>query len=349
MNGSSTGRTDRSTSIRDRYAAQEALAQQAQARASDPGYVLVGPSARTWLRDPLTGGPATAVSEAEHRAVHELLDREVLDMAEPEWVTGADGSADVHTRVGPTEDIGNDFAEDGPMIDSGLSYSAEQAAHELAGPHRSLDEARVLVSSYLDDVSERVGVPVHRWSLDETDLAEIESGRTGAVSAAVVGDGSATARDAGPAVVGLACPECKEEVLTGPPTALVPYEAHGLEEPGYSHLDGEPLCPVMGPRGYQPADPVEIHGDVPSPARRRGAGGPVVDGPAGEPAGAVGHAHGAVAVEQAHHAVVEVGEGSDAGDESRREQLARWSTQDDAQDSRTSAVSNGDGSTAGEW
>lgn len=259
--------------------------------------------------------------------------------------------ADKHRLLDRIATTGDDLdsAEDGTMIDSELSYSAEQAAHELAGPHRSLDEARVLVRSYLDDVSERVGVPVHRWSLDETDLTEIESGRTGPAPAQVVGGGSAAAQDAGPAVVGLACPECEEEVLTGPPTALVPYEAHGLEEPGYSHLDGEPLCPVMGPRGYQPADPVEIHGDAPSPARRQSAGDPVVGGPAGEPAGAVRHAHGAVAVEQAHHAVAEVGEGSDVGDDSRREQLAQWSTQDDARDSRTSAASIGDGSTVGEW
>jgi hypothetical protein len=28
--------------------------------------------------------------------------------------------------------------------------------------------------------------------------------------------------------------------------------------PGYSHPDGEPLCPVIGPHGYRPADPVQV-------------------------------------------------------------------------------------------
>jgi hypothetical protein len=67
---------------------------------------------------------------------------------------------------------------------------------------------------------------------------------------------------AGADMVGLVCPECGEDAVEQPPTALVPYQAHEQAVPAYSHPDGEPLCPVMGPRGYQPADPVEVLADA---------------------------------------------------------------------------------------
>ncbi|WP_239335073.1 hypothetical protein [Frankia sp. CiP3] len=52
------------------------------------------------------------------------------------------------------------------------------------------------------------------------------------------------------------CPECDEEVISEPPTDdLTPYAAHGLTAPAWAHLDGTPLCPVIGPDGYQPAQP----------------------------------------------------------------------------------------------
>jgi hypothetical protein len=51
----------------------------------------------------------------------------------------------------------------------------------------------------------------------------------------------------------LVCPECGEPVVRRPPTNWLP--AWG-PRPEYSHADGEPLCPVVGPDGYRPADPV---------------------------------------------------------------------------------------------
>lgn len=66
------------------------------------------------------------------------------------------------------------------------------------------------------------------------------------------------AADAGPEVIGLVCPECGEDAIDRPPTTLVPYASHGMDRPDYSHPDGEPLCPVIGPHGYQPAEPVEV-------------------------------------------------------------------------------------------
>jgi hypothetical protein len=54
----------------------------------------------------------------------------------------------------------------------------------------------------------------------------------------------------------LKCPECGEPALSKPTTDLVPWEAHGLEHPQWSHSDGSALCPVVGPSGgYEPAQP----------------------------------------------------------------------------------------------
>jgi hypothetical protein len=50
------------------------------------------------------------------------------------------------------------------------------------------------------------------------------------------------------------CPECGEAVPR-PPDDLVPWQAHGLAAPAWSHTDGSSLCPVVGPDGYRPADP----------------------------------------------------------------------------------------------
>ena len=58
----------------------------------------------------------------------------------------------------------------------------------------------------------------------------------------------------GPALV---CPECGEPAQARPPTSWTP--AWG-PAPAHSHTDGEPLCPVVGPTGYQPATPVHPDG-----------------------------------------------------------------------------------------
>lgn len=47
----------------------------------------------------------------------------------------------------------------------------------------------------------------------------------------------------------LACAECGEPAQEQPPTAIRPAGAPGQR---YSHLDGEPLCPVVGADGYEP-------------------------------------------------------------------------------------------------
>jgi hypothetical protein len=56
---------------------------------------------------------------------------------------------------------------------------------------------------------------------------------------------------------GRVCPECGEPARRRPPTTGVPWAAHRLSVPDWSHVDGGPLCPVVGDRGYRPAEPAE--------------------------------------------------------------------------------------------
>jgi hypothetical protein len=53
----------------------------------------------------------------------------------------------------------------------------------------------------------------------------------------------------------LVCPQCRKPVLSEPPAQWI--TAYG-PLPQSCHLDGQPLCPVPGPDGYHPADPVPV-------------------------------------------------------------------------------------------
>ena len=95
-----------------------------------------------------------------------------------------------------------------------------------------------------------------------------------------------------PAVVGavaLICPECHEAARAVPP--LRPTAGYG-SPPAFSHHDGEPLCPVMGDEGYEPARAVPGHPDTgphpsgPTGPRRSGSGTPAA--PAGHRDGYAG-------------------------------------------------------------
>ena len=64
------------------------------------------------------------------------------------------------------------------------------------------------------------------------------------------------------------CPECEEPAVNHPATDHVPWEAHGLDRPEWSHTDGSALCPVIGASGsYEPAQP----------SARRAAPGPRIE------------------------------------------------------------------------
>ncbi len=51
------------------------------------------------------------------------------------------------------------------------------------------------------------------------------------------------------------CPECGDDAVRQRPADRMPWAAHGLPQPQWSHRDGTSLCPVIGPAGYQPAQP----------------------------------------------------------------------------------------------
>ncbi|MDA8323381.1 MAG: hypothetical protein M0030_26710 [Actinomycetota bacterium] len=91
----------------------------------------------------------------------------------------------------------------------------------------------------------------------------------------------------------LICPGCGEDAVPEPPADLTPWQAHGQAVPEWSHRDRSSLCPVIGPAGYEPAQPqpvgaqagTEVPRLVPpdadrqasqeNPGRQAGTGGPV--------------------------------------------------------------------------
>lgn len=104
------------------------------------------------------------------------------------------------------------------------------------------------------------------------------------------------------------CPECGEDAVNQPPADLVPWEAHGMPRPEWSHRDGTSLCPVISPSGgYQPAQPQPRLAEPDTPTTRpeppatlrpsmrteRTPGLPATKDPAptARTAGALGHEH----------------------------------------------------------
>jgi hypothetical protein len=51
------------------------------------------------------------------------------------------------------------------------------------------------------------------------------------------------------------CPQCGEDAVPQSATEQVPWRAHEIIRPRWSHRDGSSLCPVIGPSGYEPARP----------------------------------------------------------------------------------------------
>jgi hypothetical protein len=68
------------------------------------------------------------------------------------------------------------------------------------------------------------------------------------------------------------CPECGEPAVRRAPSDLTPWQAHGQDQPEWSHADGSALCPVIGPDGYQPASPAHT-----TPASAPGLDHPATD------------------------------------------------------------------------
>ena len=54
----------------------------------------------------------------------------------------------------------------------------------------------------------------------------------------------------------MSCPECGEPAEYGTPTDLISAQLWRPTRPIWRHLDGTPLCPVIGENGYQSADAI---------------------------------------------------------------------------------------------
>lgn len=61
----------------------------------------------------------------------------------------------------------------------------------------------------------------------------------------------------------MVCPQCGEPAQRHIPEDLVPAHYADQPAPDWSHLDGTQLCPVIGPDGYRPADPIRIRTSLP--------------------------------------------------------------------------------------
>ncbi len=173
-------------------AAEDAVRDVARAQAENGGYVLVGPSARTWRAD--DGGRAVEpATEAEHRAVRELLGRDQLDTTEPAWTTTADGRTDIVSTVIPTADtygaawsddpFADDAARDGDHAgaapdawDDYRTHTPDEAAAALIARGVPPDQAPGVVDRYLDSLTfERGWSPQDQWQLDDDDLVLMTS------------------------------------------------------------------------------------------------------------------------------------------------------------------------------
>lgn len=64
----------------------------------------------------------------------------------------------------------------------------------------------------------------------------------------------------------MVCPQCGEAAREGVPTDLVPAHYANEPVPEWSHLDGTQLCPVIGPDGYRPADPIRLRTSLSEPS-----------------------------------------------------------------------------------
>src|SRR5438067_2874333 len=68
----------------------------------------------------------------------------------------------------------------------------------------------------------------------------------------------------------LVCPACGERAHAAPPNQWP--LAGWAPRPRFSHHDGTPLCPVVGPDGYTPAEPTgPACTDTPDPATATGS------------------------------------------------------------------------------
>jgi len=115
-----------------------------------------------WLR----GEIADRAAEPDRAGAHD--DEPIPFVLTSHWY-GATGS-----DIAPAEEHGLVGGE-GPVLSSGPTLSAEEAAQALTDDGRSVEDAYAAVRRYQDATSERLGTPVHAWGLDAADLDAIRA------------------------------------------------------------------------------------------------------------------------------------------------------------------------------
>lgn len=171
--------------VRAAMAAKDAVREVARARAAAGGYALVGPSARTWHIDD-QGRPTVEASDAEHRAIRELLQYEALDAGEPAWIDAGGGQSEiVSTVVAPAlaeaddrvlhehSAIHNHAASPSSTEDERTDYriyTHDEATAELTTHGVAADQAAGVVERYLDGLSWDGWSAQDQWEIDDDDI-----------------------------------------------------------------------------------------------------------------------------------------------------------------------------------
>ncbi|MDN5856090.1 MAG: hypothetical protein L0K86_25260, partial [Actinomycetia bacterium] len=168
---------------------------------ADRGHTVEGaaPAGRADIhgRDVVRGDddPIPFVVTGPDRDLHE--GRATARDVDEDWLAGDDAyrwTAQPLVEVARDERGMTGAAE--PALTAGETRSAEDAARWLARDGRSLDDARAQVRIYQDDVSHRLGTPVHSWGLDDADLADLDRRPTGIPAPRVPVPRAAVADDA---------------------------------------------------------------------------------------------------------------------------------------------------------
>ena len=142
-------------------------------------------------------------------------------------------------------------------------YEADTVAQLLDAGHLKIGGTHVVTDGRREGPARSVLVPtatkamVARWAALRplTATPDLHAGHGLALVSSADEDGSAPS-EAGAGARGrrgaLWCPECGEPAQPRPPSR---WPAANGSRPDHSHLDGEPLCPVVTATGYRPAWP----------------------------------------------------------------------------------------------
>jgi len=215
----------------------------------------------------------TRVAEARQRLADCPADPQIATMPRDELARlvvrlhGAAQLLDAHIRDTQARTV----TQQAPSPHTALTLDYDQAATVLA----ALDDAAALrreAASYCPDCAREYGglCYEHAGSVETADsydalrrqlqpalIPGLPARQEPATQASHDGEPGQRPQPHGqPQAAAMACPECGEPAAHREPADPVPWEAHGMTRPQWSHTDGSALCPVPGPSGgYRPAQP----------------------------------------------------------------------------------------------